>query len=94
MDSGGCSYFRIITPSLYIEPYGFEQVTTNIMMNETMGWSGMGNKGGIAILQRQYGINNYENAVAMKKAGVKLIFEIDDYLHDVDKYSPAYSKHY
>lgn len=89
-DSGGCGFFRIQMPSMYIEKYGFEYIKSNVMHSEIMGWPAFSDRGGICVLQRQYNEPNYKNAVAMKKSGIKLIFEVDDYLHDVDRYSPAY----
>jgi len=90
MDRGGCAYFRVHMPMKYIEKYGFEKVETNIMDLENISWSADECKGGLAILQRQYGESNYKIAESMKKSGVKLIFELDDWLHGVEKKNKAY----
>lgn len=90
-DNQGCGFFRMVMPSLYIEKYGFEYVRTSVVIPEDKYWVSSGNNKGICVLQRQYSEKNYEIAVKMKNSGIKIIFEIDDYVHDIDKNSPVYN---
>jgi glycosyltransferase involved in cell wall biosynthesis len=88
-DDGGCGYFRIKMPAALMENFGFEVLQNGIIREEEMKWCHSGNAGGICVLQRQYGEANYQIFKKMKDNGVKLIYELDDYVHKTDINSPT-----
>ena len=84
-DSGACWYYRIHLPLAFLTKrhpeYG--AMVSMVAISEHAG------KFDLAILQRQYHPDVFEAAKRLKKAGAKLVYDIDDDIFHVPDWNPA-----
>lgn len=84
-DSSGCGYLRCALPASWMEERGyFNTKISSITLNAAVPFSD------VFVFQRQYAQEVINHMRAIKKAGKKVVFELDDDIWSVSKHSPAY----
>jgi glycosyltransferase involved in cell wall biosynthesis len=87
-DKSACWYYRIHAPFSYVNkkhPDDYFVHITSLMDKGQLGFFKL------AVLQRQYKADVFAPMLTMKEMGIKVVYEIDDDLFGVPKWSPAYS---
>lgn len=80
----GCSYYRCILPFSKLDSTKWNAKTKTVMEPEDF------DDLDIMVLNRADSFDVYQNTFIALKKGIKVVYELDDLLHDVPKYNPAY----
>lgn len=78
----GCGYYRCAMPYKHLSKLGFEVILTNKLNVEL-------NPQDVLVLQRQHHEGILALAKDFKARGGKLVFELDDYFHELPPNNPA-----
>jgi hypothetical protein len=84
----GCGYYRCAVPYKELSKEGFDVELTNKLHYDPDSDTHLTGVNAL-VLQRQHSVMVMEIAKLMQAKGQKIVFELDDYFHDIPRNNPA-----